>query len=978
MSKLYLQNIVESIVWENLPAEWINLDLAKFSQNKTLFDYQQQSLKNAIKALYKYYNDLHADKYKFFELYQYNGFSENLDLDLKNNKNKKIFEEYDKDYTIRDDRIEFYHFINRMSFWMATGSGKTLVIVKLLEILGNLISSNQIPAKDILFLTYREDLIEQFKKHIEEFNYSNNSVFINLFDLKNYDSIKRDNRLRYGNELTVFYYRSDLISDEQKDKIIDFRNYDNSGNWYLLLDEAHKGEKEDSKRQQFYSILSRNGFLFNFSATFTDQIDFATCVFNFNLEKFITNGYGKQIFISKSDISNISSRNEFTEEEKKIIVLKILLLYAFISKQKEIIGDKFYHKPLIITLVNSVNTEDSDLYLFFKEIEKIASGQGDNEILNKAKEKLLTETDGTCEFTNEVISINEDIINSLTYYDILKNVFNAETYGRIEVLKIPGNKQEIVFKLTSSERPFGLIKIGDISEWLKNKLTGYEIIETFDNESIFTKLNKNDSDITILMGSRSFYEGWDSNRPNIILYINIGKGSDSRKFVLQSIGRGVRIEPITNRRKRIQFLYNNNEINKEDFNQIKNYVQALETLFVFGTKAKNLAEVIETLKEEKQEELLGDLFEINPDLIDKLLLIPVYKESEKIIAEERETIKFLINSSDYQKVKEYFNYLGYKIVLIKYQCNVSVLNALKRGFNGCADNYFKLDSQINPIKNPDLLLRTIISHFENKVKEFNTFKPLQNEIIHFKSIRISKDKLDDLREKIEKVKRVKDRDGLVAALRERFERGEISLDDYTKQIEEFALNLVRETEISYGANENLKIKYLANHYYIPVALTESDTAVYIQHIIKHPSEVYFINELENYLQKNDNKLKNFDWWYFSKIDETLDEVFIPYYNPKLNRIVKFKPDFIFWLKKDSSYFILFVDPKSTEYTDAFRKIDGYKKIFESHNNLRIFNYDGLQIKVYLKLFNTQILTPPEQYRSFWCNDINNLFDDIIN
>jgi hypothetical protein len=59
------------------------------------------------------------------------------------------------------------------------------------------------------------------------------------------------------------------------------------------------------------------------------------------------------------------------------------------------------------------------------------------------------------------------------------------------------------------------------------------------------------------MGSRSFYEGWDSNRPNIILFINIGKGIDARKFVLQSIGRGVRIEPIPNKRRRALFLYNN-------------------------------------------------------------------------------------------------------------------------------------------------------------------------------------------------------------------------------------------------------------------------------------------------------------------------------------------------------------------------------------------------------------------------------------
>ncbi len=88
-----------------------------------------------------------------------------------------------------------------------------------------------------------------------------------------------------------------------------------------------------------------------------------------------------------------------------------------------------------------------------------------------------------------------------------------------------------------SEKPFGLIKIGDISGWFKEKLEGYEIIESFENESIFKKINHDDSEINILMGSRAFYEGWDSNRPNIILFVNIGVGSDAKKFVLQSVGQ---------------------------------------------------------------------------------------------------------------------------------------------------------------------------------------------------------------------------------------------------------------------------------------------------------------------------------------------------------------------------------------------------------------------------------------------------------
>lgn len=73
----------------------------------------------------------------------------------------------------------------------------------------------------------------------------------------------------------------------------------------------------------------------------------------------------------------------------------------------------------------------------------------------------------------------------------------------------------------TTDKPFALIKIGDISGWLKNKLEGYKINESFENESYFRQINHDDSDINILMGYLSFYEGWDSNQPNLILFVNI-------------------------------------------------------------------------------------------------------------------------------------------------------------------------------------------------------------------------------------------------------------------------------------------------------------------------------------------------------------------------------------------------------------------------------------------------------------------------
>jgi type III restriction enzyme len=60
-----------------------------------------------------------------------------------------------------------------------------------------------------------------------------------------------------------------------------------------------------------------HGFIFNFSATFTDERDYATCVYNFNLARFIESGYGKHIYISKENIKALENRDNVIDTEKK-------------------------------------------------------------------------------------------------------------------------------------------------------------------------------------------------------------------------------------------------------------------------------------------------------------------------------------------------------------------------------------------------------------------------------------------------------------------------------------------------------------------------------------------------------------------------------------------------------------------------------------------------------------------------------------
>jgi len=717
--RILLQDMIEDLRFEDLPPAWNTFDLESFSNDKRLWDYQQDALKNAIKVLWKYFEDFADYKEKenleingerkkdFFKWYQNNGLEEDLDIRLDRRK-RDIYNLLMEYYPQDNGKIPYKHFINRMSFWMATGSGKSLVIIKLIEILIQLMERKEIPSYDILILTHRDDLIEQLKKHVDEFNYANGTK-INLKELKEYSEVKRQRTL-FGT--TVFYYRSDNLSDEQKEKIIDFKNYDNDGRWYIFLDEAHKGDKEDSKRQHVYSILSRNGFLFNSSATFIDPRDIATCAFEFNLSSFINAGYGKHINILKQEIREFRDPEDYSGEEKQKIVLKSLVLLTYVKKFYEDIKNiqsDLYHKPLLLTLVNSVNTKDADLKFFFREIERVGKGEVEQKVFDMAIDELWGELKQEPEFMFEdgtKMKVDGTILKSITKDDVLNYVYNSTTSGEIEVLRRQSNSNELAFKLKTSDKPFALIKIGDISGWLKEELAGYEIQESFEDESYFENLNKEESEINILMGSRSFYEGWDSNRPNVINFINIGMGEDAKKFILQSVGRGARIEPIKGKRRRLLQLYNSKEIGKTLFDKVKDKVLPIETLFIFGTNRNAIATVVQELEKEKKREgeFQLSLFE-NPEIQKDKLLVPKYEPAKFPLLKTDERIKFEISANDLEVLNKFSEFLSDdRVLLMRYNTEPVKVKLLREGLK--AQNNFKIGEK--SFKDVDLLIQRLV------------------------------------------------------------------------------------------------------------------------------------------------------------------------------------------------------------------------------------------------------------------------------
>jgi type III restriction enzyme len=184
--------------------------------------------------------------------------------------------------------------------------------------------------------------------------------------------------------------------------------------------------------------------------------------------------------------------------------------------------------------------------------------------------------------------------------------------------------------------------------------------------------------------------------------------------------------------------------------------------------------------------------------------------------------------------------------------------------------------------------------------------------------------------------------------------------------------MVKEATAEYSG-KRLKIRNIANHYYVPVIVSgEKERIDYIKHVIQTPSEIEFLNHLESYVARPSNKFKHFDWWMFSRLDEIVDTIRIPYYDSTVNKIRDFKPDFVFWLAKGSDYFILFIDPKGTEHTHYQRKIEGCRTLFEQTGGIpKILKHDGKQVKVVALLRTVdadRVLL--SRYEKYWFDDID--------
>ena len=542
--------------------------------------------------------------------------------------------------------------LNKLAFWNATGSGKTLLLhVNIHQYLQYFQQGREAYPDKIILLTPNEGLSRQ---HLEELNLSGFG-FSRLFD-KNRSGVFKG---------TIEIIDINKLGDEMGDKTVAVEAFE--GKNLVLVDEGHRGTGTAagawmSRRE----TLVRGGFAFEYSATFgqavakgltvqkaeaevmkkkakvlfetanlkklddaqkqqlaltteekrrartlaTREVYAKSILFDYSYKFFYEDGYGKE-----SLILNLKDE-EYTQADTARQYFTACLLSFY--QQQYLWGanrDKFndfnIEKPLWVFVGNTVAGEDSDILNVIRFLTGFLNDEAQTKLWLKdllANTARLLDAKGRNIFHDRFTPLMAFSVDEV-YSGILKRLFNADAKQRLKVVNLKNSKGELVLRVGESD-PFGLINIGDDAGFYR-EAEKPEYLTLFDTEtddfggSVFGTLNNKDSQLHVLIGSRKFTEGWSSWRVSTMGLLNMGKGEGSQ--IIQLFGRGVRLKGRDYSLKRSTPAQRPKGA----------HLERLETLNIFGVNAGYMATFKEYLKEEgitPTDEIIELDFETRPNL----------------------------------------------------------------------------------------------------------------------------------------------------------------------------------------------------------------------------------------------------------------------------------------------------------------------------------------------------------------------------
>ncbi len=553
-------------------------------------------------------------------------------------------------YRTEPDAEEFFDYeaddLNKIAFWNATGSGKTLLLhANIRQYLHHFQTSyaSAFPDK-IILLTPNEGLSRQ---HLEELHLSGFEA--QLFN-------KTQTPLRG----TVEIIDINKLGDEMGEKTVAVDAFE--GNNLVLVDEGHRGTGTAvGAWMARRDALARGGFSFEYSATFGQAVAdgatvakaqedmqkkrakmlfgttsvrslsegqkaqlvldasdmrqaratatremYAKCIlFDYSYRFFYEDGYGKESLILNMDGAAYSQ----TDNARKYFTACLLAFYQQLwlyDTHREKIADFNIEKPLWVFVGHSVTGASGKKKQQLSEDDKASI----SDVLTVVQFLAWFLNNGAqvktwlAELLDDKAPILDSKRNNIfagkftplmgyagnidaLHADILQRVFNAPASQRLKLVNIRKSAGELALRVGDAP-PFGLINIGDDASFFALA----EGEHAFDSErddfggALFDTLNDRDSLLNVLIGSRKFTEGWNSWRVSTMGLLNMGRGEGTQ--IIQLFGRGVRLKGRDFSLKR-----STPQDRPEGV-----HLDRLETLNIFGVRANYMAAFKDYLREE--------------------------------------------------------------------------------------------------------------------------------------------------------------------------------------------------------------------------------------------------------------------------------------------------------------------------------------------------------------------------------------------
>jgi len=466
--------------------------------------------------------------------------------------------------------------LRKLAFWMATGSGKTLVMhINYWQMLKY--SKNR--WDNVILITPNEGLSRQ---HYEELRLS--GIPCKLYD-GNVDNLKTKD----GEILVIDIHK---LTEEKRGRgvTVDVSYFD--GKNLVFIDEGHKGQKsEEQKWKKLREEIGKNGFIFEYSATFGQVVgknrdlleEYAKAIiFDYSYKYFYADGYGKDFYVY-----NIRE-DAYTETQRDLLLTAALLSFyeqlEVFERYRDELRAYSIEKPLWVFVGSRVAGKgiNSDVVRVIQYLERIAR---DERYLKENAAKILKGESGLLDTNgNDIFEGKFEFIRNLDVDSLVENVYRKVFggKGRLEVYEIKNADGELGLKISTAESYFGVVNVGDVGT-LKKLISEMDVKEDHFSHSLFFEVNENNSSINILIGSKKFVEGWNSWRVSNMVLINMGKGEGPQ--IIQLFGRGVRLKG------------KNFSLKREENPDYK--LKVLQTLFIFGLNADYINAFLRAISNEE-------------------------------------------------------------------------------------------------------------------------------------------------------------------------------------------------------------------------------------------------------------------------------------------------------------------------------------------------------------------------------------------